>query len=96
MEVASIHFPFKRVELDGLLYRTPDRKIQSSSSCFASGDPSMSRSCRSLNSHVDAGLSVGHVHNLPGLVSSPCNVMPGSCYRLTVFSEEIPGLRFPH
>ncbi len=38
MEVASIHFPFKTVELDGLLYRTPDRKIQSSSSCFVSGD----------------------------------------------------------
>ena len=27
MEVASIHLPFKTVELDGLLYRTPDRKI---------------------------------------------------------------------
>jgi D-alanyl-D-alanine carboxypeptidase len=28
MEVASIHLTFKTVELGGLLYRTPDGKIQ--------------------------------------------------------------------
>ena len=28
MEVASIHFTFKTAELGGLLYRTPDGKIQ--------------------------------------------------------------------
>ena len=28
MEVASIHFKFKTAELGGLLYRTPDGKIQ--------------------------------------------------------------------